>query len=202
MMKNNLAAFWIGLAILLAGLPIAYLSWPARGPEVSLINGSSVGGPFELVDETGRTVTHETFRGDWKLIFFGFTHCPDICPTTLADVARILDNMGDQAERVQSLFITVDPERDTPEVLADYTGFFDERILGLGGTPEQVRVMTGNYNVYVERVPVGDGDDNYLLDHTTFLYLMGPEGEFVQRFSQQAASDSVAAEIVALMEER
>lgn len=166
---------------------------------MSLLNRDVVGGPFELVDQAGRTVTDENFRGDWKLIFFGFTYCPDICPTTLADVARILDNMGVAAERLQPLFVTVDPERDTPEILAEYTAFFDERILGLGGSQEQVRAMADNFNVYVERVPLGD---DYLLDHTTFLYLMGPEGEFVQRFSQQAVSDGVAAEIVALMEGR
>lgn len=198
MTKNNLAAFWIGLAVLLAGLPIAYLSWPARGPDVALID-AQVGGPFELVDQTGRVVTDETFRGRWKLVFFGFTHCPDVCPTTLLDVARILERMGEHAESLQPLFVTLDPERDTPEVLAEYTDFFDSRILGLGGSAGQVKAMADSYNVYVERVPL---KDNYLLDHTTFLYLMNRDGELIERFSQQDMSDGVAERIVAHMEER
>jgi protein SCO1 len=199
MRNNTLTIFLAGILLLLAGLPVAYLSWPARGPEVALTGNDRVGGPFELVDHNDRTVTDETFRGRWTLVFFGFTHCPDACPTALADVARVMQLMEADAAAVQPLFITVDPERDTPEILAEYTTFFDERILGLSGTPEQVAAATRAFNIYVERVPVGD---TYTLDHTTSLFLMNPEGDYVQRFSQQDSREGIAEQIRARVSSR
>ncbi len=197
MRKNSPALFLIGIGVLLAGLAVSYLYWPVRGPNVLLLGDATIGGPFELTDHTGRAVTQESYRGDWKLVFFGFTHCPDICPTTLADVSRVLQLLEGDAERIRPLFITVDPLRDTPEILAEYTGFFDDRIIGLSGTSAQIEAVADAYGVYVEKVPMGD---DYMINHTTFVYLMGPEGEFVQRFSQLDNRERMARQVSALME--
>lgn len=186
------------LLLLLAGLPIAYLNWPARVPVSAAINeGVEIGGAFDLQDHHGREVTEDSFNGRWTLVFFGFTHCPDICPTTLSHVARVLDALGEDAEQLQPLFITLDPARDTPELLAEYTAFFDPRILGLAGTEEQTRHVADAYSVYFKKV---DTSDTYTLDHTTSLYLMGPDGTFKRHFSEQVPADVMAQEIADLLD--
>ncbi|WP_150305531.1 SCO family protein [Pseudomonas saliphila] len=192
-MNKTLIALCIGILVLVAGLPVAYLSWPARTPaSVAIAQAPSVGGPFTLQDTAGRTVTEQSFPGQWTLIFFGYTHCPDVCPTTLSTVAAILETLGDQAKHLQPLFVTLDPERDTPEILADYTGHFDERILGLTGTQEQIESMSEVYRVYAKQVPQGD---SYTLDHSAVIYLMGPDGQLVSHFSQQMDADALARDI-------
>jgi cytochrome oxidase Cu insertion factor (SCO1/SenC/PrrC family) len=146
---------WIGFA--LAGI-IALLAaggwvlegWlaaqqPSRGK--ALIESE-----FSLVDHTGKAVTDEDFAGKWQLVFFGFTYCPDVCPTTLNDVSVVLEELGDDAEQVQPLFISVDPERDTPKVMADYVANFDPRIVGLTGSPEQVEAAAQAFRVYYAKV--------------------------------------------------
>lgn len=191
--NNTLIAFCLGIVMLVAGLPIAYLAWPARTPaSVAIAEAPSVGGPFTLQDASGRAVTEQTFPGQWTLIFFGFTHCPDVCPTTLSKVATILDTLGAQAKHLQPLFVTLDPERDTPEILADYTQHFDARILGLTGTPEQIESMSDAYRVYAQQVPHGD---SYTLDHSAVMYLMGPDGELVRHFTQQMGAETMSRSI-------
>lgn len=192
-MNKTLIAFCIGIFVLAAGLPIAYLSWPARTPaSIAIAQAPSVGGAFTLQDHAGRTVTEQTFPGQWTLMFFGYTHCPDVCPTTLSTVAAVLDTLGDQADHLQPLFVTLDPARDTPAILADYTAHFDERILGLTGTPEQIESMSEAYRVYAKQVPQGD---SYTLDHSAVIYLMGPDGRLVSHFSQQMDADAMARDI-------
>tara|TARA_R110000796_G_scaffold88164_1_gene189713 strand:- start:29157 stop:29798 length:642 start_codon:yes stop_codon:yes gene_type:complete len=179
--------------LLLAALPVAYLSWPARVPVSAAISqGAEIGGPFELQDQHGQPVNESSFKGRWTLVFFGFTHCPDVCPTAMTHVARTLDSLGEQAGQVQPLFITLDPERDTPEVLSEYTAFFDQRILGLFGSEGQTRQVADAYSVYFEKIPMGD---TYMLDHTATLYLMGPDGQFVQHYSQQMSAEAMAEDI-------
>lgn len=197
-MKRGLTIFVSGLAVLLLGLLLAHLMRPGHEPTNRVTTGEvQIGGPFELVDETGRTVTDETFRGKWMLVFFGFTYCPDVCPTTLLEIAASLEQLGDKGEQLQPLFITVDPERDTPDVVADYTAAFGDRILGLTGTTAQIEAVARAYRVYVNKVPQGD---TYTVDHSAFVYLMGPDGKFVTHFSPQAGGEAMARKIAELLE--
>lgn len=192
-MNRTWIASAIAIGLLLAALPLSYQLWPARTPvTAALSNGAQVGGPFELQDQHGRAVNEQTFSGQWLLVFFGFTRCADICPTTLVHMAKVLDGLGEQARQVQPLFISLDPERDTPDVLAAYTSFFDERILGLTGSVEQIRQVADAYSVYFQKVPMGD---TYMLDHTGFIYLMGPKGELAELFSQRMTAEAMVQAI-------
>ena len=196
-MNRTLAAS-AGLALLLlAALPLSYQLWPARTPvAVAVDAGQRIGGPFELHDQLGRAVTQQSFEGRWLLVFFGFTRCADICPTTLLQIAKVLDGLGERSTAIQPLFISLDPERDTPEVLAAYTRFFDPRIVGLTGSPEQVRQVADAYGVYFRKVPMGD---TYMLDHTGSVYLMSPDGELASLISLQMAPADAAREIAGAM---
>jgi len=135
-----------------------------------------IGGSFTLVDHTGRPVTERDFAGRLHLVFFGFTHCPDVCPMALGLMADVMYKLGLDAERLAVLFITVDPERDTPAVLADYLSAFDRRVIGLTGTPEQIRAVAQAWRAYYRKVPRGNGD--YTMDHTATIYLHDAAGRF------------------------
>lgn len=187
--------------LLLAALPLSYQLWPARTPVAAAVDaGTPIGGPFELRDQQGRAVNQGSFDEKWLLMFFGFTRCADICPTTLMHVAKVLDGLGEQSAWLQPLFISLDPERDTPEVLAAYTGFFDERILGLTGTAEQIRQVADAYAVYFKKVPMGD---TYMLDHSGSIYLISPQGELVSLISLQTpTADMVRTISTALADSR
>lgn len=137
---------------------------------------ADVGGPFSLVDQDGERVTEADFAGRPTVIFFGFTHCPDVCPTTLFEMTSWLERLGDDAQALNVAFVTVDPERDTPEVLSRYLSAFDERILGLTGQPEDVAAALEAYRVYARKVETDDG--GYTMDHTASVYLMDSEGNF------------------------
>nr|WP_288356794.1 SCO family protein [uncultured Pseudomonas sp.] len=192
-MKRTWIASAVITGLLLAALPLSYQLWPARTPVVAAVDaGQRIGGPFELRDPSGRAVTHESFDGQWLLVFFGFTRCADICPTTLMQVAKVLDGMGEQGDWLQPLFISLDPDRDTPEVLAAYTTFFDERILGLTGTSEQIQQVADAYAVYFRKVPMGD---TYMLDHTGAVYLMNPQGELASLIPLRTAPTDAIREI-------
>ncbi|MGO4738878.1 SCO family protein [Bosea sp. 2KB_26] len=136
---------------------------------------AQVGGPFTLVDHKGKAVTDADFRGKPMAVFFGFTHCPEVCPTTLLDMSNWLSRLGPDADRLQILFITVDPERDTPEQMALYLQSFDPRIVGLSGSREQVDAAIGAYKVYAKRIPT---ESSYTMDHTASVYLMDTQGRF------------------------
>lgn len=138
---------------------------------------ADIGGPFVLTASNGQQVSSEDFSDKAKVIFFGFTHCPDICPTTLVDVSSWLEQMGGDADRVQAMFITVDPERDTPQVLDDYLSAFDGRILGLSGSAEQIDQVVKDYRIYAQKVPLDDG--GYTMDHTATVFLYDRDGAFV-----------------------
>lgn len=140
-----------------------------------------VGGPFQLVDHNGRTVTDATYSGKYLLIFFGFTHCRDVCPTTLQEISMALDALGADARKVRPLFITVDPDRDTPQVLANYVANFHPRITGLTGTPEQIAAVTKAYRGYYRKVSREGGD--YAIDHSAMAYLMGPDNHYLTHFA-------------------
>jgi protein SCO1/2 len=155
--------------------------------------GGSIGGPFTLVDHNGRTVTDQDFRGRWLLIYFGYTFCPDVCPTSLTLAASALDRL-DPAQRklVVPVFVTVDPVRDTPAVMKDYVGAFLPDMVGLTGSEEQVAAAMKSYKVYAAKAK-SDDPASYTVDHSSILYLVGPDGRFVQHFPHGAGIEDVAA---------
>jgi protein SCO1/2 len=154
---------------------------------------SSVGGPFRLTDHNGRPITDEDLKGRPFLVFFGFTHCPDVCPTTLFEVSEILRALGSDGERVRALFVTVDPERDTPEKLKDYLSSFDPRLIGVTGDEAAIKAMEKTYRVYAKKVPLDAG--GYTMDHTAIVYLMDKDGRFVVPFNMKRKPAEAAAEL-------
>lgn len=137
---------------------------------------SEIGGPFTLVDSNGDEFTDKDIIGKPTVLFFGFTHCPDVCPTTLAEIQNWINQLGEKADNLNYLFVTVDPERDTPEVLRDYVSSFDQRIIPLTGSIQQVNQMIKTYRVYAQKVEIDDGD--YTMDHTASVYLMNSNNQF------------------------
>lgn len=154
---------------------------------------SSVGGPFELVNQDSKTVTDADFRGKPFLVFFGFTHCPDICPTTLFEVSEIFNRLGKDADKVSAIFVTVDPERDTPEKLKLYLSSFHPRISALSGSEAQIEAIKKAYFVYAKRVPLEGG--GYTMDHTSVVYLMDKGGKFIAPFNLKRDADTAAADL-------
>ncbi len=186
--------------ILLAGAGGIIASAAVGGGIYSLVKpgsaGMSIGGPFELTDSAGHAVTDRSWPGKFLLVYFGYTYCPDVCPTTLNAIAAALDKIGAQADRLQPLFITVDPRRDTPKVLADYTAAFTPRLIGLTGSAEQIAKVTREYRVYYAEHKTGPGPDDYTMDHSSIVYLMAPDGQFVAVLSAEAQADAMAAQLL------
>ncbi len=165
-------------------------------PAVEPAAGTGIGGPFTLVDQDGRTVTDATFRGKYMLVYFGFTYCPDVCPTSLARNAAALDLVGDKADKVVPILISVDPERDTPAKLKEYVAAFGPRLIGLTGSPEQVKAAAQAYKVFYMRAPQPGGDaDSYLVDHSTFTYLMDPDGHLLRFYRHTQSPEEIAADL-------
>jgi len=183
-----LAAFLTGLAVILAAIfVVGGLSpTPGRGTV-------AVGGPFHLVDQNGKPFSDQDMKGKPYLVFFGYTHCPDICPTTLFDMSQLMRKLGPDADRIGALFITVDPERDTAAVLKDYMASFDPHVRGLTGAPAAIEQAIKDYRVYAKKVPLQGGD--YTMDHTALVYLMNKDGRFVAPFDMQRTADVEAAEM-------
>ncbi|HZD28411.1 MAG TPA: SCO family protein [Xanthobacteraceae bacterium] len=154
---------------------------------------ASIGGPFKLVDQNGQAVTDQDLKGRPFLVFFGFTHCPDVCPTTLFEVSEILRALGPDADRARALFITVDPERDTPAAMKDYLSSFDPHLSGLTGDPAEIAAVAKAYRVYFKKVPLDEG--NYTMDHTAIVYLMDKTGRFVSPFNIKRPTDVEAADL-------
>jgi protein SCO1 len=153
----------------------------------------AIGGPFTLTDQDGRTVTEAELKGHASLVFFGFTHCPDVCPTTLFDISQVMAALGSDAARARALFITVDPERDTKEVLKDYMSSFDPHVIGLTGDLDEITKVAKEYRAYFKKVPLDDG--GYTMDHTAITYLMDKDGRFVSPFSLRRTPEAAAAEL-------
>ena len=144
----------------------------------------SIGGPFALTDASGQTVTDASFRGKWMLVYFGYTHCPDACPTALSDIAAALDKLGPGAKDVVPVFITVDPERDTGQVMKDYATAFGPEFVGLTGSQAAISNAEKEYRVYAAKHPIGAAGD-YEMDHSSIIYVMDPKGRFVANFTQE-----------------
>jgi protein SCO1/2 len=152
-----------------------------------------LGGPFSLTDQNGATRTDKDFRGKFMLVFFGYTYCPDVCPTTLAVMANAFDKMGKRADRIAPLFISVDPKRDTPEKLKAYLASFSPRFIGLTGAPGAIAAVAKEYRVYYKEHPEANG--SYSVDHSGIIYLMDPKGAFVTNYSLDMAPDALAADL-------
>jgi protein SCO1 len=162
------------------------------------IPSSPIGGPFALTAANGRTLTDRDVRGKWLLMYFGYTSCPDICPTTLLEISETLKSLGPLAAEVQPLFITIDPQRDTPEAVGAFVEAFDDRIIGLTGTPAQIAAVAKEYHAYYAKNAASATDgESYFMDHTAFVYVMGPDGKYVTLFSplQGQTSDHMAAKL-------
>jgi len=154
-----------------------------------------IGGPFKLVNGDSKPITDQDFRGRYMLVYFGYTFCPDVCPTTLNQVAEAMDRLGTNANRVQPIFISVDPKRDTPAVVKQFVGAFSPRIVGLTGTPEQIAAVAKEYRVYYAVRQNGDNPNDYTVDHSSILYLMDGKGRFVAPIRADESGVDMAADI-------
>ena len=191
------AAVLAGLVILGAGVFLALTL--REGPRGAAGTGlvTAIGGPFRLTDQNGKTVTDVDLKGKWSLIYFGYTHCPDACPTALNDIAIALDELGPQRAAVRPVFITVDPERDTADALKAYVTSFDAPILALTGTPEQVAQAAKAYRVYYAKHPEAGGD--YSMDHSSVIYVMDPQGRFTASFTHESTPEQIAERLKKLL---
>jgi len=184
-----LGAFLCGLVLVFGAIiHISGRSPSAIGPAIA-----AVGGPFHLEDQNGKPVSDEDMKGRPFLVFFGFTHCPEICPTTLFEMSEVIRQLGNDADRIGALFITVDPERDTPAALKDYLASFDPHLRGLTGDPAAVNAAIKAYRVYAKKIPLEGGD--YTMDHTAVVYLMDKDGRFVAPFNLNRTPEAAAAEL-------
>ena len=189
------AAACAAIAVALVVVTLVVVNRPAGGlqpGEVVSTGQAQVGGPFQLVDQEGRPVDESLLEGKWSLVFFGFTYCPDFCPTTLAALEATKQRLGDKPKDLQIVFISVDPERDTPQALKDYLSSdgFPEGVIGLTGTPEQVRAAADAYRAYYQKVGEGEG---YTMNHSLTVYLMGPDGTFRTAVAEELGPERSAA---------
>jgi protein SCO1/2 len=182
------SAFLGGLVIFLGVILFAtHYQGTAGGP-------SAIGGPFKLVDPSGKPITDEDMKGHPFLVFFGYTHCPDICPTTLFEMSEVMRALGKDADGINALFITVDPERDTPAVMKDYLSSFDPHLRGATGDQKAIDAVEKAYRVYAKKVPAEKGD--YSMDHTALVYLMDKQGRFVAPFKLDRKPEAAAADLL------
>lgn len=188
-MRRSLMAF---AALILGAAVIAGLTFALLGRGADAPASSAVGGPFTLTDMNGRTVTNKDFEGRPALLFFGFTRCPDVCPTALAQMSDVLEALGPEA-RINALFVSVDPERDTPASLKDFLSSFDKRIVGLWGDPATTAKVMKSYRAFAAKVPLKDGD--YTMDHTAIVYLLDKQGRFVNAFNLDRPAKDAAKDL-------
>jgi cytochrome oxidase Cu insertion factor (SCO1/SenC/PrrC family) len=176
-------------AVLVVVGPRRLLS-PPEGAEAALI-----GGDFTLQNGDARPVHAQDFRGRYMLVYFGFTHCPDICPTTLLVMKNALEKLGSKRDKIVPIFISLDPERDTPEAMKQYVSNFDPALVGLTGTPEQIKHAAEVYRVYYSKVTQEDSSASYLIDHSGFIYLMDTKGRYLAHFSHTIPETELASKI-------
>ena len=191
-----IAGFLIGA---IAGAGVLLVATPQGGQPVQSSGAALIGGPFSLVGADGKPVTDRDFRGRYMLIFFGFTHCPDICPAELQVIAQALEQLGDKAKTVVPIFITLDPERDTPEAMANYVKSFGPNFVGLTGSPGAIATAAKAYRVAYAKVENKDSAGDYSVDHSALVYLMDPEGRYVTHFSYGLSADQMAEKLEKLL---
>ena len=193
-----LAGFAVGGLVALAVLP-GVRERVFAGASMKTVGQALVGGPFTLTDHTGKRVTDQDFRGRFMLVFFGFTYCPDVCPTALQVMAAALEKIGSKAEQITPVLITVDPERDTPEQMAMYVKSFHPRLVGLTGSPEEIAAVAKAYRVYFKRVADPKSSGGYTMDHSAIIYVMGPDGAFRTHFTYTVDANVMAERLGKLL---
>lgn len=192
-----LAIALAGLLVVAAGVLLALaLREGPRGAAGTAL-ASAIGGPFHLIDQNGKPVSDADLKGKWQLVFFGYTHCPDTCPTALNEISLALDQLGKKRQDVEVVFISVDPERDTPDVLKSYVQSFDAPIIALTGSPDAVKQAAKAYRVFYAKHPRPDGD--YDMDHSAVIYVMNPEGRFTATFTPDSTADAIAQRLQKLI---
>jgi protein SCO1 len=184
----------LGCALVVGGF--AAYRFTANPPAAK---AASVGGPFALVDGSQTPVTHRTYRGKWEMIYFGYTFCPDACPTALNTIAETMQQLGPLADRVQPIFITIDPRRDTPDVIGAYVKNFDPRIVGLTGSPEAIGAVAKEFRIYYAAHKTGDGPDDYLMDHSSIIIVMDPNGRFAGIIAADLPADRMTSKLRELL---
>ena len=200
-MRNVRLVLWIAVAIALfvLGALASLQLFPRENDPLlaaataQLDPGSPLGGPFSLLNHKGEAVTEDIFRGKPSVTLFGFTHCPDVCPTGLMQMASWAEELGPDAEKLGFVFVTVDPERDTPAIMSDYVAAFSDRIVGITGEPSAVHAMTKDYKIYSRKVPLEGGD--YTMDHTASMILQDAEGNFVGTIARDEAGETGLAKL-------
>ena len=195
MLRNRQALIpYLLLVAALAGGLLWHQGKMVPGLGKNVITGrADVGGPFRLIDHNGKTVTDADFRGRYMLIYFGYSFCPDVCPTTLAVMAQALEKLGGKSQRIVPILITIDPERDTPKVLEDYVKAFGPSFVGLTGSVAEIKDAEKKYRVYAAKKPLEGG--NYGMDHSSVIYLMGPDGKLVSFYDEAISPDDLAKEL-------
>jgi protein SCO1 len=191
-----IAGFLIGA---LAGVGVLLLTTPQGEQPVQSSGTALIGGPFLLTGTDGKTVTDRDFRGRYMLIFFGFTHCPDVCPAELQVIAQALDQLGDKAKKVVPIFITVDPERDTSAAMAEYVKSFGPNFVGLTGSLEAIAAAAKAYRVAYSKVENKASPGDYTVDHSALVYLMDPEGRYVTHFAYGTSVQEIAEKLGRLL---
>ena len=197
---------WVALALVIVGVTILVYTSGFKLEDVEKVAQKSdtvqaggtptIGGPFTLVDQAGKTVTDKNFRGQYLMIYFGYTYCPDVCPTSLTNMSDALDLLGEKATKVTPMLITIDPARDTPEHLREYATYFHPRLHALTGSPEQIAAVAKAYRVYYSKVKQEDAtEDDYLMDHSSVTYVMGPDGMFRLHFSHGTDAETMASRL-------
>jgi len=174
----------------------ALMSSPVR---LKTTGEALIGGPFTMLNHRGETVTEKSFAGKPMLLFFGFTFCPDVCPTELQVMAEAMKQLGSRGSDIQPIFVSVDPERDSPAVMADYVAAFGERFIGLTGSAGQVQQMSATYRVYYAKVENKDAPHAYTMDHSSIIYLMGTDGKFLKHFTYSTDAKALAEGIAAAL---
>jgi protein SCO1/2 len=174
------------------GAAALHLADVPAAPPVETSGTALIGGPFTLIDQNGKTITDHDFAGRYKLVFFGFTHCPDICPAELQVIAAALDKLGSKADKVVPIFITVDPDRDTPAVVGAFVKNFGPRFVGLSGSPPAIAAVAKEYRVAYSKVEQPGSANDYTVDHSALVYLMGPDGEYIDHFAYGTSAEAMA----------
>ncbi|MCG7508138.1 SCO family protein [Mesorhizobium retamae] len=179
----------VGILVLMA----AGIGWLTFDWYRGHYGGQPFGAPFALTDQNGKPITEAAFRGQPSAVFFGFTHCPEVCPTTLAEMAGWLDKLGDEGKDIKAYFVSVDPERDTPDVMKSYVSNFSDRIIGITGEPDKVRAMAKSFGIYFKRVDTGDGE--YNMDHTASVLMLNRKGDFFGTIAYEENPETALAKL-------
>ena len=190
-----------GLVGVAAATVMALQIWGTDSTEVAATHDTAFKAVFELTDHTGMIRTQDDFAGKWMLVFFGFTNCPDVCPTTLAEVAAVMDGLASDASFVQPLFISIDPARDGPQALAEFVPQFDAGIVGLTGTPEQIERTVEGFYIFYEKVAEAAAPGGYTMGHSSQLFLFGPEGDFLKTYAYGTPAEDILADLTGRLRE-